>query len=660
MLNKKLDSNFIINKLLNIWKEDPINNFQLLLKKLDNDYEEFDNDTQKLINKAFTKNVKTNKMSLELILKDEDDELQELPSGKERINDESDSENSDEDSEYEESDIEEQETKISFTKDVLPFVIPLTCILTIKNSNMDFVNMLNDIKENPYLLQTFEEQCLIWWNKKDLINLIKDIVNKYFDKNSNTFNITVQFKMSLQSLIDNPKELLELINDCLKPKQKEKQENGEVFTPMYIINEMLDNLDNYYIKTYKCSIFSISTLKWFDPASGMGNFPVAIYLRLMEGLETNFPNKNIRKKHILEKMLYMSELNKKNVFITKQIFDINNEFKLNLYNGDTLFLDTNTEWECNKFDIILGNPPYNKGGIRSHTGKYLGEKNETIWTKFIEYSLELLKQDGFLVFINPLSWLKKSHSLHYTLLEKHIVWIKLWDNIKSLSVINGKIPISLFILHNKLNETHDTTHISSEIQSKKLITSCVEYLNPKYSVPLAYHSIFNKLINFIETNNVQLEYITKTIKCSGTKIKLPTNYAINDNYLVDTYTIKDGIQVKKGSEKHPDTELRKLIIANKASFIGAFIDEGKLGLTGSDKCYIIGNNLELLQKLFTFKIINIISHFTKYRQDFLDKEAFVFIPDIRKLGLTDISEDEFYELIHLTQDEIKQITIIKK
>jgi hypothetical protein len=29
--------------------------------------------------------------------------------------------------------------------------------------------------------------------------------------------------MSLQSLIDNPKELLELINDCLKPKDIEKK-----------------------------------------------------------------------------------------------------------------------------------------------------------------------------------------------------------------------------------------------------------------------------------------------------------------------------------------------------------------------------------------------------------------------------------------------------
>ena len=32
---------------------------------------------------------------------------------------------------------------------------------------MDFVGMLNDIKENPELLDTFDDKCLIWWNKKD-------------------------------------------------------------------------------------------------------------------------------------------------------------------------------------------------------------------------------------------------------------------------------------------------------------------------------------------------------------------------------------------------------------------------------------------------------------------------------------------------------------
>ena len=73
------------------------------------------------------------------------------------------------------------------------------------------------------------------------------------------------------SLIDRPKELLELINECLKPKQVEKQKYGEVFTQMNIVDEMLDKLPQ--------EVWTNKKLKWFDPAVGMGNFPIAVYLR---------------------------------------------------------------------------------------------------------------------------------------------------------------------------------------------------------------------------------------------------------------------------------------------------------------------------------------------------------------------------------------------
>ena len=101
---------------------------------------------------------------------------------------------------------------------------------------------------------------------------------------------------------------------------------------------------------------------------------------------------------------------------------------------------------------------------------------------------------------------------------------------------------------------------------------------------------------------------------------------------------------------------RKLIIANKSSFAGTFIDEGKLGLTGSDKTYIVGDNLELIQKMLKFKISDIISHFTKYRQDFLEKEVYTYLPDIRKLGINNIEENKFYKLVGFTENEIKLIT----
>ena len=83
------------------------------------------------------------------------------------------------------------------------------------------------------------------------------------------------------SLIDNKTELLELINRCLKPKHEEKQKFGEVFTPMWIIETRLyDNL-----KLDDPLVFTRPDKKWYDQACGMGNFSIALYYRLMDGLK---------------------------------------------------------------------------------------------------------------------------------------------------------------------------------------------------------------------------------------------------------------------------------------------------------------------------------------------------------------------------------------
>jgi hypothetical protein len=312
------------------------------------------------------------------------------------------------------------------------------------------------------------------------------------------------------------------------------------------------------------------------------------------------------------------------------------------------------EWP-KQFDVIVGNPPYNSGGIKSSTGTQLGEKNETIWPKFIKESFKLLKPDGYLVFINPLSWLKKSHSFHNILLEKHIIWMKLWNDSKSKEEINADIPLSLYVLHNILNINREKTEVECDMKRQQLTLKSNEYLDKRFSIPTAYHGIFNKLIHFIQSKNLQLEYSTRTVKSIGDKTKIQSVYKLDDMLAVDTYTVKDGIMTKKAIEIHPDANKRKLIIANKASFVGAFIDNGKLSLTGNHKFYILGKNLEVLKKMFGYKLLDIIANYTKYGQNFLDSEAFSYIPDIRKLGIDNINETQFYKLIGLTESEITQI-----
>jgi hypothetical protein len=81
LVNKKLDSYKLITKLMDVWKNDPINNLKTMLKNLDNEYLEFDNETQKLLNKSFISSA-NEKVSVNVEFKDDNDETQTIQSGK--------------------------------------------------------------------------------------------------------------------------------------------------------------------------------------------------------------------------------------------------------------------------------------------------------------------------------------------------------------------------------------------------------------------------------------------------------------------------------------------------------------------------------------------------------------------------------------------------
>jgi len=642
MEQKKLNSDAIVSKLMEIWKSDPINSFKSLLRNLDNDYVEFDTSTQKMINKSFTSSLKDDKVNTTIEIKDEDDELQELPSGKEKVRDDSDKSKKSESGDEEEKP-EKEEIKISFTKDVLPYVIPLTCILTIKNANKDFVKMLNDIQENPELLDMFDDMCLIWWNKKDLINIIKNIVSKYFDKNSNTYNISINFKMSLQSLIDSPKELLELINECLKPKEIEKKKFGEVFTPMsFINNDMLGDLEAYYKEKYNKNIFEDETLKWGDTTTGMGNFPIAIYYKLMDGLKKKIPNEKDRKKHILEKMLFMAEYNKKNCFIVKQIFNMNNEFKLNLYEGDSLQLDIQKEFGITKFDIVIGNPPYNEE-LTTKKGSATA-----LYNKFVEYYIE---KCNLLCFVMPSRWFsggKGLDSFRKNMLERtDIVYIKHFDDACKIFGISVSIEggVNYFL--------KDTKH-KGDCNFNGSITKLNKY---DVFVDGKFHALIDKMLKF---NSIDKLFIGQSY--SGVNS--------NDKRLKDTETkttLKCYVSQQKGFEKYIEKkEINKDRDFNKWKVITAEAN-------GGNKCFgniFIGKPNEICNQSYVlFEVVN--EEEAKSLLTYMKCRLPNFMLSLRKMSQhtnestckwiplpplnKEWTDDEVYKHFKLSEDDIKLI-----
>lgn len=181
------------------------------------------------------------------------------------------------------------------------------------------------------------------------------LMKKYFaDENILSSDINRQFDQMKKHVVDIDEKDMDKIHafveKYLTPKEYEKKAFGEVFTPLKLVREMLDAVETYADKDF----WKNPDLKILDPAAGIGNFPLIAFEKLMQGLKSKIPKETKRKRHILEKMLYMVELNPNNVRLMKKIFGGKN-YSLNIIEGDFLHQQTLEKIE-NVF--IVGSCPH--------------------------------------------------------------------------------------------------------------------------------------------------------------------------------------------------------------------------------------------------------------------------------------------------------------
>jgi hypothetical protein len=446
--------------------------------------------------------------------------------------------------------------------------------------------------------------------------------------------------MSLNSLIDSPKELFKLINECLKPKEIEKKKYGEVFTPVeFINNNMLNDLETYYKKRDK-KIFEDETLKWGDTTAGMGNFPIAIYYKLMDGLKNKILNEKIRKKHILENMLFMAEYNKNNCIMIKQIFNINNEFKLNLYEGDSLQLDIKKEFGIDKFDIVIGNPPYNE------EFKLTGSPT-ALYNKFVEYYID---KCDLLCFVIPSRWFscgKGLNSFRKNMLERtDIVYIKHFENA---STIFGK-SVSI---QGGVNYFLKDTNYNGDCKFNGSMTKLNKY---DVLVDSKYHNIIDKLVSFNSITTLYRSQGFYKIETNDKRLKVePTKD-----------TIKCYVSQQKGFEKYIyRTEIKKeydfwKVITARAvggansGFGNIFIGKPDEVHTGSYISFNI-NSEEEAKSLLSYmncRLPNLMLSLRKNSQD-ISKSTCKWIP-IPLLN-KEWTDEEVYKHFNLLEEDIKLI-----
>lgn len=147
-----------------------------------------------------------------------------------------------------------------------------------------------------------------------------------------------------------------------------KNDLQNVFTPPRLIRRMLGKLT---ITT------NDKILVWY-------NIEFLIYLVKENGLSP--------------KNIYIYTNTKDKIILEKQGYNV-------VYQENIDFDKIKNELKDMKFDIIIGNPPYQIDNKNSN------KRAEKLWTKFIQKSNELLKENGYMTLVTPTSWLSGSKNI---------------------------------------------------------------------------------------------------------------------------------------------------------------------------------------------------------------------------------------------------------
>jgi hypothetical protein len=238
-------------------------------------------------------------------------------------------------------------------------------------------------------------------------------------------------------------EVVTMLRTYVKVSDVEKKTLGEVMTPLELVEDILNTLPE--------DVWSNPSLRWLDPCNGVGVFPSMVVQRLMSGLATAIPNEERRYKHIVENMLYVCELQPKNMFLFQCAFDPQDKYFLNTYVGSFLSENfthhANNLWGVDKFDIIIGNPPYQTSNE--------GEKNTTpIWQKFVQNSFEHLVEGGYLSMVHPSGWRDidgKFKTTQKLMMSKQMLCLEMHDAFDGVKVFGAKTRYDFYCIKNEAN-----------------------------------------------------------------------------------------------------------------------------------------------------------------------------------------------------------------
>ena len=287
----------------------------------------------------------------------------------------------------------------------------------------------------------------------------------------------------------------------------------------------------------------------------------------------------------------------------------------------------------------MGNPPYNLSGSKSH-----GEKNS--YVHFSLKALDLLKKDGYLLFIHPPGYripkkIKATQvDLNAIYLSNKVHFIRMYDVPTILKLMKVMINLDYILLEKTPNKKHKTQIIGTN--GKKYQAE----LEVGKMVPNFGYSILDKLRKeAIKKGNLDIISSSQHhhMRIKDNKDKSKKRY--KNVHLIK----KKGVKIYHSYKKHNLHDKPKLLINALGKPYILDDTKGKYGFTQSQVCL---KDLREIDKVFIkSSLFQYIQYATRITGNNLNTRMEDYLPNISGSK----NEEQIYKTLSLSNTEIEEI-----
>lgn len=415
------------------------------------------------------------------------------------------------------------------------------------------------------MLENFDEKF-----KEKIMGMSKSekrmAILSLLDKDRNLF-------MKIRSLVtgnkvsktEHLKDVILFLREYVKVEPGERKKLGQVFTPLDLGKEMVNLIDKYDENFWKNPNHTV-----LDSSAGFGTFLVLAAYKFMNGLQEWEPDDGKRFKWIVENCLYYGDIDPKSVFLWLCLIDPYDEYETNTYWGSYLTEDFDKHakevWGVEKWSAIIQNPPYQmrKEGFK---------KTQPLWHLFVQKSLTLLKNDGYMVMVHPSGWrnidgiFKETQNL---LKSNQILEIHIHNESDGSRIFGATTGFDYYIIKNTpyKNVTKILGNVEGSIDLRKL-----EF------IPSGDFDIYERILAREDDDRCQVYYSRSAY---GTDKSHMSRERSNINIHPCVYTIqKDGTinLFWSNTNRNGHFSVPKVIWSNGKASIPIVDIDGKFGLT---------------------------------------------------------------------------------